>query len=247
MAGELAGAGLLGLLALATAYGYVDQRSRVEALTETAVSTTAALVEGQVAVEGTVATGEAAPLSAPLSGDPAVVVEWAVEEGDEDSAAGASGTATVPFVVEDGHGRVRVDPATPESATLAVTTEVHQRDRPLDGDRLARVEVFDTDDRPAVWRDSSAQMSHDLRRTADRRLVERTLAPGDRVSVLGEATADGDGTFTLRRGDGPFLLGDRDLSALADRLGSDSRWLAAVAAGATLGAGYLLAAGTGLL
>lgn len=225
-------------------YGWYDTRSRVRAMADTQTSTTQSLTEGLVELEGTVVAPESAPLTAPLTGEDAVLVDWEVvtEDGDDESPDDRkAGRHAVAFSLEDDHGRVRIDPSNVESTHIsgANTTTSHQMDgTTLDEDLLDRVRAFDDDVRPdddAFSRQSSEQMAfgardHDEMDAHGRRYVQRVLRPGDDVYVLGTATSQGNGEFVVHRGDDRFIISDMDEEAVTETLGENQTLLAVVVA-----------------
>lgn len=179
------------------------------------------------------ATGAGAePFSSPVAGDPdCVLAAWQVRERPDTDAAGGWdmagwGVESVPFYVDDGTGRVLVDPGTRETGNLSgdvvgsnqlvpragvavdrVVCEFDSFDRKLETDygedppeRLARF----LDDSDAVNVGSTAPLSDE----AQRRYSEGVLSPGDEVSVLGRATADRadpDATLAVEPDDGTTM------------------------------------------
>lgn len=245
----------LGMASIA-GYGYVSTRRRVAAVEGTETVTTDALTEGLVALRGTVVEA-AEPLTAPLSGDDAVVVEWEVEEESDDPDEPedtTSGTHAVDFYLEDDGGRVRVRPVNVEAVTLSGSKHASVRqyaDRALDEELLAGLRRFDEDvrDSPTFHHTSSAKMAHGATRTSrDRRYRQRALRPGDEAYVLGTATRGDDGEWVLGRGDdGRFLISDMDGEALADHHGGNQTLLLGVVVVLLGVAAYAFANGAGLV
>lgn len=155
-----------------------------------------------VAVEGEVAAREA--VETPFAGERAVCYETRVMErrGESDAAVtveslGVGGNwvpeyvdeVGTPFDVEDGTGRLRVDP--------------RGADRRLD--ERTEVSVGTDDDLPDRVREFlRANLAEVGYGAHDRRYVEAALAPGDRVAVVGPTVAAPD----ARDGPGAHVAGD---------------------------------------
>ncbi|WP_276258844.1 GIDE domain-containing protein [Haloglomus litoreum] len=128
---------------------------------------------GPVAVTGTVEHDD--PPGAPFFGSPAVAWEWSVEaknrHGTDDDGRRAwsrarTGRGGVPFRLDDGSGPLVVDPAEARLDLSGTTTEER-----------------DPDDPPG-----RAATAADLDMGGERfRFIERRLAPGETVTVLGTA------------------------------------------------------------
>lgn len=248
------GAVLLGMAGLA-GYGYAETRGRIADIEATETVTTQSLTEGVVALRGTIAEA-AEPLTAPLSGEAAVLVEWEVEEESEDDGPEntTSGLHAVDFYLEDDRGRIRVRPDQPEAVTLSASKQTSVRqyaDRAVDDDLLSGIKRFDSDvrDEPTFHHRTSAKMAHGARtHSGDRRYVQDVLRPGDEVYAIGTASRGDDGEWLLQRGvTDRFLISDMSADALADHYSGNQTLLLLVVGVLLAAAGWAFANGAGLL
>ncbi len=197
------------------------------ASTTTVFSLSGGLPE-QVCLVGTAGTVED-PLFGPFSGREAVVVGYEVEELRSSYNASTKtssrtwktideGWAGVPFVLDDGSARIRVDP---RSATFEVRADEVTK---VAGGRLPpeRIGSFiDSNDEV----DSEATRFElgpiSLSTGHDRRYSEHRIEPGDRVCVFGSPTTArgdvGEVNAVIESGS-PFLVGDGDRRTLARRI-----------------------------
>lgn len=180
---------------------------------------------------GTVEASDAGTVQAPFTGRDCVALDYAVQEYETSYNAATrtttsswdpihGGVTDRPFVLADGTGRVRVDPA---GAYLSLDVddriEVDGGDPPPD--RIRRfIEVSDAVDSEETRLDIGP---FSLDTGEDRRYVERRLEPGDEVLVLGRPVrARGDvGTVNaeIRFAEGAsFVVADAGRRAVAGRL-----------------------------
>ncbi|WP_049926325.1 GIDE domain-containing protein [Halopiger goleimassiliensis] len=156
-------------------------------------------VDGPVELEGT-ATELAGTVEAPLTGTPCLAYEYEVEEHQSSGKNSSwntvdSGSAAVPFRLEDETASVRVEPA---GADFALTTD-------------ERIDVDGGEPEPEPVRRfletesdlESENRSLDLAVVEiatgnDRRYYERRLDPGGEVYVLGQTTYDVEARETMR-------------------------------------------------
>jgi hypothetical protein len=95
--------------------GFRRRRQR-ELMTDTPTEEAESLSMGPSEISGVARTGDREPLPAPFTDDDCVVADWRVEEYDDDDGDdGAwqtvgSGLDGMPFLVDDGTGRVLVEP-----------------------------------------------------------------------------------------------------------------------------------------
>ena len=252
---QLALAGLAGVFALITGYGFVDQRRRSAAISEAGTTTTQGIYEGNVGLEGTIAAGEAGTLTAPLTGEDAVLLDWEIREVNDDEEGPPDrvghGRQAAEFVLEDGHGSVRVDPDGVQlmASAGASTTETQMANMEPSDDVVSFLESFENDhggtDREGVSvRASGTEMTRHKTQAANerRRYTHEALGPGDEVYVLGNARSNGDGEFAIGDGDGKFLLSDMGPEALQDDLKQTTWLLGAIAGASVIAAIYFLVA-----
>ena len=231
----------LGLLAVALipSYLFVQARQASKAVASTETRSTAALTDGLVAVTGTFQAGPAGVLTHPVTGADALGVRWDVEERDsaEDDTAGIddSGRQTVPFRLVDDDGTVDIDPsgadlhlstthnetfvdvsATPGEQALTFLDRVQENERR--GHDAGTKQIHNTPINEAA-----------VHGTDGVQYESRAIQPGDTGYVLGSARSDGDGTYTIGTGDGPFIISDMSAAALGDDLGSNQWLLAGIA------------------
>ncbi|WP_267639683.1 GIDE domain-containing protein [Haloarchaeobius amylolyticus] len=154
------------------------QRYREDhAVTDTPISRLDAVALGTVAVSGTVQPlGET--VQVPVGDEDCVCYDLTVRDHTTTAwSTEVDERESVPFVVDDGHGRARVDPA---AFTLDLTD-----------DRQASFEVKSYDDPPArVAAFAEDRDLPDLGMSKDREFEYEYLAPGDEVYVFGRATID---------------------------------------------------------
>jgi len=165
--------GLVGLVFAAT------HARRLVALFRADEAATGEATGGRVAVTGTVRADD--PGESPVFGCDAVAWEWRVEaknrhgtnyEGRRAWDTVETGSGGVPFVIDDGSGPLRVDPA---DALLDVRDE--RREERAPGDPPGRVgELADADGGGERYR-----------------FVESALAPGTRATVLGSVAGGSEG------------------------------------------------------
>lgn len=269
------GIGLLTLLlgGLGVAWGH-NRRSYHQVVAGT--ETTRALdvdSPGLVELKGEVVpVDDDGTMRAPLSGERCVAAGWEVEEWSESGKSSSwntlgSGYDAVPFLVDDGSARIRVEPGTGSDATdwtsgLSIGDLDHSvsvNGATLDFDRLATVHQVEPDDPtpravenfeasvPGVHEQSGSMFSPlDFgTKHGERKYNEGTVDPGDDVYLLGTVTpADGDGhpDRRLRPDDAVIVPGDDEFilsTRTEDELRSKSRWgLPVMAAG-----GVVMAAG----
>lgn len=164
------------------------------------------------AVQGTVET-HAGTVRGPASGDPAVLVEYERgrnRDGRYDPVEGR--VEAVPFLVDDGTGRVLVDPAGYEYGDGTLPVSPGKTDR-FEGDESGE-NVRPVEDEPVLpW-------VH----------VEASIRPGDAVYVVGSVSRADDPDLpdgTLRIGpvepSGEFLVTDLSRPTLVEELRPSSR------------------------
>lgn len=191
---------LFGLVFLAIG-GYVVLRGAAAprlayALLRTKRGTVGALMGGlpaRVCLVGTVEASDAGTVQAPFTGRDCVALDFEVQEFESEYNAATKTTTSSwdrihggatdrPFVLADGSGRVRVNPA---GAYLSLGVddriEVDGGDRPPE--RIRRyIEVSDAVDSEETRFDLGP---FSINTGEDRRYVERRLEPGDEVLVVG--------------------------------------------------------------
>ncbi|WP_423996236.1 hypothetical protein [Halorubrum trapanicum] len=218
-----AGACVLGLAFLARgASGTVDA---VRVLRTTATSP-AGLdgAEREIRVTGRVAVVDDETLPAPFGGDPALCVEYDVSELRSQGKGQSwvtidGGEAGVPFRVDDGGTGVRVDPG---AATFSLDVDekikVDADEEPPERVRGFIDAVDDVDDTETGYEVGPLTIGDDPRR----RYVQRTLRPGDEVTVVGDSESFPEapvGEVKSRIADGsPFVVSDAGTRRTALRL-----------------------------
>ncbi|WP_254820969.1 E3 ubiquitin ligase family protein [Haloglomus halophilum] len=235
--GVLVGVGLFGL-AVGVANGRTWVRFRRRGDTPTGE-----VAPGPVAVTGRIERAD--PPTAPFFGGPAVAWEWSVEaknrhgtndEGRRAWSRARTGQGGVPFRLDDGSGPVVVDPTAARLDVSGKTTEERAPDDPPG--RAAAVA--------------------DLDMGGERfRFNERSLAPGETVTVLGVArdvetneyrsdagtgAADrlasdrGAGVVLDASADEPFVVSDRSRAGTRRRYATRA-WLGGVVGAGTVALG----------
>jgi hypothetical protein len=181
---------------------------------------------GMVAVQGTIQGPVATALESPFEQTTGILTKWKIEEfaghelgtGDQWSEMG-TGYQSVPFVVDDGSGPVRVEVTGDEELNSLELELSAVDDEPV-------FEVGVSESPPAHAREFIAEHERRERQPetslptwdveqGDRRYFEQTLSTGDSVFVAGCATPDvGDDPDApvvriTSAGDGSFYLSDR--------------------------------------
>lgn len=182
---------------------------------------------GQVALQGTARAledADAETVEAPFSGRPSVVAGHevlALESRYNASTRTYSqswrtvdeGWSSVPFLLDDGTGRVRVEPA---AATFSVAPDEETR---VAGGRTPPDHILSFVERTEGVDDGGrggrgfglGPFDLDLFGGGDRRYVERRIEPGDEVAVYGTPTAARGGVGEVNavvRGGDPFVVAD---------------------------------------
>ena len=221
----VAGAGslILGLAFLARgASGTVDA---VGTLRTTATSPTGLDgAEQRIRVTGRAGDVDGETLPAPFGGEPCVCVEYDVSELRSQGKGQSwvtidGGEAGVPFRVEDGGTGVRVDPA---AATFSLDVDEKVKldagEEPPERVRGFIDAVDEVDDTETGYEVGPLTIGDDPRR----RYVQRTLRPGDEVTVVGDSEAFPDapvGEVKSRiAGGSPFVVSDASARRTALRL-----------------------------
>ena len=221
----VAGAGslILGLAFLAHgASGTVDA-ARV---LRTSATSPAGLdgAEQRIRVTGRAGDVDGETLPAPFGGEPCVCVEYDVSELRSQGKGQSwvtidGGEAGVPFRVEDGGTGVRVDPA---AATFSLDVDEKVKldagEEPPERVRGFIDAVDEVDDTETGYEVGPLTIGDDPRR----RYVQRTLRPGDEVTVVGDSEAFPDapvGEVKSRiAGGSPFVVSDASARRTALRL-----------------------------
>lgn len=220
---------------------YVEQSERIA---ETGVTDVGSLQRGTAAVQGTARVlEEAGTVTTELTGEEALVSRSRVSTVDEtrdhdgDDVEMRSHSVvheaeqSVPFLVEDDTGTVRVDP--PEEADVRLEENV-ETVRSGDGPTVADL-AEDPD--AAVTGTVSVGDTRELR-DYRRRYEQAAIVPGEAVYVLGEAVdrADWDGeSYELTGGENPRRFVVSDLSREEVRSGGKIGAYLAYAFGGVLG------------
>ncbi|MDV7349777.1 GIDE domain-containing protein [Halorubrum distributum] len=180
--------------------------------------------ERQIRVRGRVAAVDDETLPAPFGGDPCCCVEYDVSELRSQGKGQSwvtidGGEAGVPFRVDDGGTGVRVDPAA-AAFSLAVDEKVKldAGEEPPERVRGFIDAVDEVDDTETGYEVGPLTIGDDPRR----RYVQRTLRPGDEVTVVGDSEAFPDapvGEVKSRIADGsPFVVSDASARRTALRM-----------------------------
>ncbi len=181
---------------VAAGYGYRRRRRR-QAIA--AVETTDALrvTPGPAEVYGEAVPAES-PLRAPFTDEDCVLAEWEIEEWEESGDHSSwrtegSGTLAAPFHVDDGTGRVLVQP---EAATVDLsgpreTVEVGVDETPPEPIR-SFIELEATPGEPDEALIGALDWGTQV---GDRRYHQRVLRPGEAAFVHGTATRAGAESF----------------------------------------------------
>jgi len=173
-------------------------------------------------------------LTAPFSEVPCLLARWRVEEyrddGDDDGGSWrtiASGLESVPFVLDDGTGRLLVEPH--DDVEFAVSEEP-RLDVDVDETPPDRVAAFLAEqDVPVEPQDWELLEGVDFgTEEGDRRYYQELLQPGEHVYVFGTVQPDEaapDGVAVRKVTDGSraeplFLLGDKPAAEIA----ADRKW-----------------------
>ncbi|ELZ30823.1 GIDE domain-containing protein [Halorubrum distributum] len=180
--------------------------------------------ERRIRVTGRVAAVDDETLPAPFGGDPCCCVEYDVSELRSQGKGQSwvtidGGEAGVPFRVDDGGTGVRVDPAA-AAFSLAVDEKVKldAGEEPPERVRGFIHAVDEVDDTETGYEVGPLTIGDDPRR----RYVQRTLRPGDEVTVVGDSEAFPDapvGEVKSRIADGsPFVVSDASARRTALRM-----------------------------
>ncbi|MYL67911.1 GIDE domain-containing protein [Halorubrum distributum] len=180
--------------------------------------------ERRIQVTGRVAAVDDETLPAPFGGDPCCCVEYDVSELRSQGKGQSwvtidGGEAGVPFRVDDGGTGVRVDPAA-AAFSLAVDEKVKldAGEEPPERVRGFIDAVDEVDDTETGYEVGPLTIGDDPRR----RYVQRTLRPGDEVTVVGDSEAFPDapvGEVKSRIADGsPFVVSDASARRTALRM-----------------------------
>ncbi|EMA60936.1 hypothetical protein C470_07671 [Halorubrum distributum JCM 13561] len=180
--------------------------------------------ERRIRVTGRVAAVDDETLPAPFGGDPCCCVEYDVSELRSQGKGQSwvtidGGEAGVPFRVDDGGTGVRVDPAA-AAFSLAVDEKVKldAGEEPPERVRGFIDAVDEVDDTETGYEVGPLTIGDDPRR----RYVQRTLRPGDEVTVVGDSEAFPDapvGEVKSRIADGsPFVVSDASARRTALRM-----------------------------
>lgn len=209
------------------------RRKRRELIEDTPTEDVRSLSTGFSEINGEAVPIDGETLDAPFTDGEALVRAWKVEEwhesGDSSSwRTRADEVDAVPFAVDDGTGRLRVEP--PEGGAAAdgamdsdaarddVVYEVEGVDEPV-----AEVDVDEEPPEPIqAFVERSGRLdpaSHDHiealdvgKKDGDRRYYQGVIAPGEEIYVLGTAASrDGDGAATAdNAGNLVLTKGDHD-------------------------------------
>ncbi|ELZ46047.1 hypothetical protein C465_13118 [Halorubrum distributum JCM 9100] len=180
--------------------------------------------ERRIRVTGRVAAVDDETLPAPFGGDPCCCVEYDVSELRSQGKGQSwvtidGGEAGVPFRVDDGGTGVRVDPAA-AAFSLAVDEKVKLDAGEESPERVRGFigAVDEVDDTETGYEVGPLTIGDDPRR----RYVQRTLRPGDEVTVVGDSEAFPDapvGEVKSRIADGsPFVVSDASARRTALRM-----------------------------
>ncbi|SFR33644.1 MULTISPECIES: hypothetical protein [Halorubrum] len=180
--------------------------------------------ERAVRITGRAAAIDDETLPAPFGGDPALCVDYDVSEfrsqGEGQSWVTIDGgEAGVPFRVDDGGTGIRVDPAAAAfSLDVDEKIKVDADEEPPERVRGFVDAVDEVDATETGYEVGPVTIGDDPRR----RYLQRTLRPGDEVTVVGDAEAFPDapvGEVKSRIADGsPFVVADATPRRTALRL-----------------------------
>ncbi|MFB6244185.1 MAG: GIDE domain-containing protein [Halobaculum sp.] len=203
-----------------------EQRSRGKRMEETETTAVRDLQPGTVEVKGTAhPTEEATPMQSPITGTDALVSEIVVERWDSDDEGGHWETIhrdvqTVPTVVDDGTGEVRVDPPSDAAVNTDKTrTEVNGGDDPPEPIQQYVREESELDE-------ASGHQFGPLSVGERRRYAEGVVEPGEEVYVLGRATEEQAGwgerasVIDEPTASGEFVFSDKS----EEELVSENKW-----------------------
>jgi len=210
----------IGAVALAVglaslAYGAAGGRDAVRILQATATDPQGLDgAERRVRITGRAAAVDDETLPAPFGGDPCLCVDYDVSEFRSQGKGQSwvtidGGEAGVPFRVEDGGTGVRVDPGTATfSFEVDEKIKLDAGEEPPERVREFVDTVDEVDDTETGYEVGPLTIGDDPRR----RYVQRTLRPGDEVTVVGDSEAFPDapvGEVKSRIADGsPFVVSD---------------------------------------
>ncbi|WP_096394026.1 GIDE domain-containing protein [Halorubrum trapanicum] len=238
------GAFVLGLAFLARGASGAADAARVLRTTATSPAGLDG-AERRIRVTGRAAAVDDETLPAPFGGDPGLCVEYDVSElrsqGNGQSwVTIEAGEAGVPFRVDDGGTGVRVDPgAATFSLAVDEKVKIDAGEEPPERVRGFIEAVDEVDDTETGYEVGPLTIGDDPRR----RYVQRTLRPGDEVTVVGDTEAFPDapvGEVKSRlAGGSPFVVSDASARRTALRLVGSSAIPIALGALA-LGIGALL-------
>jgi hypothetical protein len=186
---------------------------------------------GRTEIEGTARDGYGTVVQ-PFTGGECLLAEYEIEEYRSDDDGGhwatvASGTLSVPFLVDDGTGTMRVEPV--DDATFGISDE-HRTQLEIDGDDVEpeAVQSFvrTYTDLDVQTRGGFSGMLFD----DQRRYTQYIIPVGASVYVLGGSTprnqSDGVASSSLvmgrDEGSGQFIIADRSEEELVARY----KWLA---------------------
>ncbi|KKF39495.1 hypothetical protein FK85_28120 [Halorubrum saccharovorum] len=180
--------------------------------------------ERQIRVTGRAAEVDGETLPAPFGGEPCLCVEYDVSELRSQGKGQSwvtidGGEAGVPFRVDDGGIGVRVDPsAATFSLDVAEKVKLDAGEEPPERVRGFIDAVDEVDDTETGYEIGALTIGDDPRR----RYVQRTLRPGDEVTVVGDSEAFPDapvGEVKSRiAGGSPFVVSDARARSTALRL-----------------------------
>ena len=218
-----AGALVLGLAFLARGASGAVEAARVLRTTATSPAGLDG-AERQIRISGRAAEVDGETLPAPFGGDPCCCVEYDVSELRSQGKGQSwvtidGGEAGVPFRVDDGGTGVRVDPA---AATFSLDVDEKVKldagEEPPERVRGFIDAVDEVDDTETGYEVGPLTIGDDPRR----RYVQRTLRPGDEVTVVGDSEAFPDapvGEVKSRiAGGSPFVVSDAGTRGTALRL-----------------------------
>lgn len=184
--GYALGALLGGLVFIGIGF-YVYRRGQL--LRDTPISEVASMAVGTVELTGRAAAGPEA-LTAPLTGEDAVLVSYGVREYERGAdlekewATVETGLAAVPFYLDDGTGRVLVD--VPDGVGDRPVTEATEYD--LSFETMADEEFEGGGSQPAsVTRFLEEHTDVEPAPDRERKYVQQTIPVGEELLVFGDA------------------------------------------------------------